>query len=225
MPKTKGGKERPLIEREIKLRLGPAGAESAGPDDMTTAEQLRSRLAASDAVLVHDRAFEDNVLFDRDAELLSQGIVLRLRLFSKNHDDSAATLTFKGPSSFEGEQKIREEVDLGCASGVAATAFLEGLGYRATMRYQKFREIWSLESDAGAVEICLDETPIGDFVELELVTHVSRHPDPIESAREALGLETLTAEVHSYPGLYAEYRARNPNAPADMVFEPEAPGS
>jgi predicted adenylyl cyclase CyaB len=219
------GPASPLVEREVKLRLASVETATQVPGaglGLVDLTEVRRRVAASGALLVHERALEDNLLFDRGNELRQKGIVLRLRHYGAHEEGAVppATLTFKGPSSFEGDHKIRDEVDLDCASGVAAAAFLEGLGYRSTVRYQKYREVWRLENEQGVVEVCLDETPIGDFVELEFITGKSENRvDPIEEARRALGLEHQAAERLSYAGLYAQYRLLHPQAPADMVFD------
>ena len=47
------------------------------------------------------------------------------------------------------------------------TKVLEGLGMNICFEYSKFREIFRLSLDQGQVYICLDETPVGIFAELE----------------------------------------------------------
>jgi len=62
------------------------------------------------------------------------------------------------------------------------------------------------------VEACLDETPIGCYLELE------GRPDSILAGAERLGLSMDHAVTLSYPELYDRHRRRFPNAPPFMVF-------
>ena len=85
-------------------------------------------------------------------------------------------------------------------------AILENLGYEQIHRYQKYREEWRL----GGVIICLDRTPIGDFVEFE--------GDAASRLAERFGLDPKDAELRSYLKLYEDYRKTEPTAPEEMVF-------
>jgi hypothetical protein len=68
------------------------------------------------------------------------------------------------------------------------------------------REEWRL----GTETICLDHTPIGDFVEFE--------GDRAEAVAKRCGFDPDKALRKSYLMLYAEHLAANPAAPFDMVF-------
>ena len=43
----------------------------------------------------------------------------------------------------------------------------ERLGFRRAFRYQKYRTTYTLQLDGGQVEVAFDETPMGNFVEIE----------------------------------------------------------
>ena len=73
-------------------------------------------------------------------------------------------------------------------------------------RYQKIREEWRL----GAETICLDHTPIGDFVEFE--------GEKAEAVAKRCGFDPATAVRKSYLMLYEDWIAEHPDAPRDMVF-------
>ncbi len=163
---------------------------------------LRVRLRALSAVPVSSRALEDNVVFDRHGELAAKGALLRLR-----RDAKGVRLTFKGPASFEGGVKLREELEAQVASNPeAAAAILLALGYEPVRRYQKRREEW----DLAGVTVALDETPLGGFVELE-------GEGAAEAARRC-GFDPEAAERRDYLALWEDHRRDHPEAPADMVF-------
>ena len=84
----------------------------------------------------------------------------------------------------------------------------ERLGFRRKFRYEKRREEWRF-SDC---DVALDETPIGNFVEIE------GDPAAIRRAVAALALDFASAIPYSYAGLYARKRKEDPALPEDMVF-------
>ena len=59
--------------------------------------------------------------------------------------------------------KLRRELEITVQDSESALALFTALGYDVVRRYQKIREEWRL----GSETICLDHTPIGDFVEFE----------------------------------------------------------
>lgn len=162
---------------------------------------LRERLAELGAERVAPAGFEENFLFDRDGELESEGLLLRLRT-----DAQGARLTFKGPGRFEGETKVRLELETEVGDAEAARRILESLGYRATRRYQKYREEWRL----GGVVVALDRTPIGEFAEFE--------GEGAEKVARRCRFDLRTAERRTYLQLYSAHRKGHPGAPADMIF-------
>jgi adenylate cyclase class 2 len=135
-----------MTESEIKLRVADAAS-------------ARRAVLGIGATLARARHFEDNVLLDDDAGTLRQrGSVLRVRRV-----DDAGVLTYKGPVQMVEGIKSREELETALADPAAAQSVLVALGYRPMFRYQKYREVY----DHGDVEIVIDETPIGVFLEVE----------------------------------------------------------
>lgn len=176
------------VESEIKLRMpGPGPAREA--------------VARLGATLVRSRHFEDNVLFD-DARsaLVSSGRTLRLR-----RTDEATVLTFKGPRDDREGVKSRQEIEVKAGPGEADAlqAVLAAVGFRPLFRYQKYREAYRL----GEVEIVVDETPIGTFLEIE------GPPAQIHAAARALGLGPRDYITESYAGLFQAEGGKG-----DMVF-------
>jgi len=184
-------KPRSAEERELKFRT--EGLES-----------VRERLIELEAERVGPSHFEDNWLLDRNGELLERGCVLRLRF-----DGFGAHVTFKGPRRMDGPTKVRTEHEFTVGDLEQARALFESLGYQVVRRYQKMREPWRL----GGVEVALDHTPIGDFVEFE--------GGRAETLATRCGFDPLRAEKRSYLRLYDDYLREHPNAPPEMVFPAE----
>jgi adenylate cyclase class 2 len=163
------------VEREVKLAVGRA-------------EEARAALARLGAECVRARHFEDNVLFD-DAEssLVRGGRTLRLR-----RTEAGALLTHKGPRRDQDGVKARPEQETAVHDPDALQAILEALGLRPVFRYQKYREVYRW----GGVEIVLDETPIGTFLEIE------GPAADIHQAAAALGYAAADYIRDSYAGLF-----------------------
>jgi adenylate cyclase, class 2 len=176
------------VESEIKLRM-------EGPD------AARSALAALGARPARERHLEDNALYD-DAQysLFDRGRALRLRRAA-----GRAIVTFKGPREERADGvKSRPEIELEVADADAFESILTALGFRRVFRYQKYRETYAWRD----VEIVLDETPIGTFLEIEgpIAT--------IHAAAAALGRSPADYIAESYAALFFASGRRG-----DMVFE------
>lgn len=176
----------PTSEKEIKLRF---------PDPSAA----RMAVEASGARLLVQRAFEDNVLFDRRGEVRGAGCLLRLRTVA----GGAPVVTFKGTRSIEEGVKSRIEIETTVGDAGAFRRILEGLGYTPVFRYQKYRETW----EWGDAHVLVDETPIGVFVEIEgpLAT--------IHDAARSIGAGPRDYIVASYAELFLGAGGKG-----DMIF-------
>jgi len=155
---------------------------------------------------LYPETFEDNIVLDRRGELRTKGALLRVRKFGKY-----VLATYKGPMSIDGGVKTREEVQTGLESFEKAIALFESLGFRPTFRYQKFREVWSLQE----TEVVLDRTPIGEYFEIE---------GPLEMIRSVvtrLSLNMDEAIRSSYAELYRQHRRLRTDLPENMIFDPQ----
>ena len=174
------------VESEIKL-------EMAGP------EAARQKVRGLGATLARPRHFEDNLLLDDAAgSVAARGLSLRLR-----RTDAGTVVTYKGPRRDTGGVKSRPEIETGVSNGDAVQALLEGLGFRPVFRYQKYRETYRWDG----VEIVVDETPVGTFLEIE-----GPVADIHEAAR-ALGYAPDDYVLDSYASLFFERGGQG-----DMVF-------
>jgi adenylate cyclase class 2 len=134
------------------------------------------------------RHLEDNALFDdRRRSLRASGFVLRLR-----RNDQGAILTVKGPKREAAGVKSRPEAEVGVEDAARAEELLGLLGYERVFRYQKYREVWHWRG----VEIVLDETPEGTFLEIE------GEVEGIHAAARALGRSPDDYLLDSYVSLF-----------------------
>jgi adenylate cyclase class 2 len=160
--------------------------------------------------MLHQLAFEDNVVFDDAAGTLRQGgRLLRLRTWA-----GTQVLTFKGPATFVGSVKQRRELETEIGDGETFGVILGELGLRPVRRYQKRRELWQVDRAL----VALDETPMGCFVELE------GNDVDLPALARGLGLDPSQALRGTYIELWNDHRALHPEAPADMVFGGDAAG-
>jgi adenylate cyclase, class 2 len=175
-------------ENEVKLRVARA-------------DEARADLTGHGAVRVRPRHFEDNVLFDDAARSLGRrGCALRVRT-----TDAGGVLTYKGPRTDREGVKTREEWETEVTDPAAARAIVEALGLRPVFRYQKYREVYHW----GGVEIVVDETPIGVFLEIE------GELPAIHAAAAALGYGPSDYIRESYASLFLAG-----GGTGDMVFAP-----
>jgi adenylate cyclase class 2 len=137
------------VETEIKFRV----------DDLAG---LAQRLEAAGFRLETPRAFESNVLYDTPSrQMRARTEILRIRSYAGRCTVTHKRLPDIGPG--EDRHKHRIETETEVADGDAlATVFLS-LGLAAAFRYEKWRAEWS----DGQGHCVVDETPIGNYAELE----------------------------------------------------------
>ncbi len=167
--------------------------------------RVRERLRALGARSVSDLHFEANELYDDPSgRLFRSGSTLRVR-----RAGGETILTYKGPARFEEGIKQRVERETRVSDAEEIEAILEALGLVPRFRYEKRRDEWRLDSAL----VALDETPIGNYVEIE--------GDPAEIRRVvvALDLDFASAIPYSYAKLYERKRKEDPELPEDMVFQ------
>jgi adenylate cyclase class 2 len=112
-----------------------------------------------------------------------------------------------------GEQryKIREEHETPVGDPDATSRLLHRLGFKPGYRYQKYRTVFVLDNLA----LCLDETPLGCFVELE------GPPEEIDRAAQRLGFTPDQYIRESYRELHVLDARRRGVPMGDLLMEPE----
>lgn len=154
------------------------------------------------------RGLEENVIYDTSAGLLrKRRSLLRIRTFRGCH-----TLTYKERAGEWKRYKIRREIETPMADCMAARKILAGLGYQPVFRYQKYRTVYRAPRNWRGGEVMLDETPIGNYLELE------GNQAWIRRLAGRLGAEPKEFITKDYGALYAEWCRHRGRKITDMVF-------
>ena len=185
-------------ETEVKLEVRKPGA-------------LKRRLRQLGFRCIAPRHFESNALFDfPDLRLWKGRSLLRLRLAGKRW-----VLTFKGAPVESRGYKVRREIETEIEAGDRMKEVLEGLGLRAAFRYEKYRTAYARGAgarNAGEPLLLYDETPIGNYVELEGPRRW------IDAIAQQLGYGRADYITASYGSLYRQKCQERGEAPGDMLF-------
>ena len=164
---------------------------------------LRQKLAQAGFREVTPRTHEMNVLYDFPGRVLRErGELLRLRQYGERW-----TLTHKA-RGVVGKHKQREETETSLADGPAMEKMLNQLGLSESFRYEKFRSEWS----DGHGHIVVDETPVGNFAEIEGAA------EWIDKMAGVLGVKAQQYITKSYAELFEEWRKRTRSAATAMTF-------
>jgi len=182
------------FEIEIKLRL---------PPDVSKIRQTLRKLGFRVAV---PRSLETNVLFDNPKDPLGkQGKLIRIRRVGSN-----ALLTYKGPSK-SSRYKKRQELEVNLSDASITEKIFQQIGYQPVFRYEKFRTEFA-EPSEPAGKVLLDETPVGNFLELEGA------PRWIGRTARRLGFSEADYITGSYGYLYMLYCREHRIHREDMLF-------
>ncbi len=178
------------LEVEIKFRI----------DDVSS---LTGRLKKAGIRLITPRTHEINTLFDLPGfPLRSQGKLLRVRNYGGNW-----TVTFKGKVQ-AGRHKSRPEIETQVKDGEALTAILESAGFEPVFSYEKFRSEWT----DGRGHIVVDETPIGNFGEIE------GRSEWIDEIAGQLQISPAQYITDSYGMLFQKWKQYTGSDTKDMLF-------
>jgi adenylate cyclase, class 2 len=181
------------LEVEIKLRL---------PADLNP---IRRKLRQESFHVAKRRILEMNTLFDNpEQSLRNQGKLIRIR-----HVGAESILTYKGPST-PGRHKRRPEIEVALPDPTTFEEILRQIGYDPVFRYDKFRTEFGPDDGEGTV--MLDETPIGNFLEVEGSGRW------IDRTAKALGFTRADYVTSSYGFLYLTYCRERRIKPGNMVF-------
>jgi len=188
---------KPPIETEIKLRV-----ESIA--------KTRALLRRHGFKITTLRVFEQNlVLDDERGTIRERGMLLRVRAAGKPGGMKIITCTFKGPET-PGRHKSREEREFGASDLESCVAVFAALGLREVFRYEKYRTEFARDHEPGLVT--LDETPIGNFMELEGPARW------IDRTAKVLGFPREAYVTDSYGKLYEDWCLATGVEPKDMRF-------
>ncbi len=170
-----------MIETEVKIRI----------KDIDSAVK---RIIQQGASLEKERYLEENTLYDFSAQLLyKKRQALRLRRINKK-----TFLAFKGAPQKSRKFKIREEYETEVKNEREFKKILKSVGLSPTFQYKKYRRAFRKKR----LKICLDETPAGNFLELE-----GKREDIVKTAK-ALGFSKKEFIKSDYIQLIKEARKK-----------------
>jgi adenylate cyclase class 2 len=172
---------------------------------------ILGRLAELGFRTTRARHFESNYLYDfPDQRLRKARCLVRVRFAGDQ-----GLLTYKGAPLASRDYKIRREIETHVEDGHRLREILLLLGLRETFCYEKFRTLFAPRGKgdaARAPHLVFDETPIGNYLELE---GPQRWID--EVARQ-LGYTRGDYITDSYATLYRRKCEVEGKTPGNMVF-------
>jgi len=164
---------------------------------------LARKLRGAGFRLVTQRTHEMNTLYDLPGEVLrKRKELLRLRKYG-----SSWKLTHKS-SGKTGRHSSRVELETGVDDGNKMDAILCALGYAPSFRYEKFRAEWTDKKG----QVVVDQTPIGDFCEIE---GPSRW---IDATARRLGVNREQYITKNYATLFADWTKETGSPATEMTF-------
>ena len=183
------------VETEIKFRVGNLA-------------DLDRTLQQAGFHLDTPRTFESNVLYDtRDRQMRARTEILRIRTYGDKTTLTHKRLPEQGPG--EDRHKHRIETETEVADGKALAEVFQSLGLVPAFRYEKWRTEWS----DGEGHCVVDETPIGNFAELE------GEPGWIDRVAAQLGVPHSEYMTLSYGRLFEQWREEHHSTAEDLTFE------
>ena len=168
-------------------------------------DALIARLRELKLEEVTPRTHELNRLFDLPGRpLRSRGELLRLRKYGESW-----VLTHKAKSKEDGgPHKTRVETETRVENGEKMEAILRALHFDLCFRYEKFRAEWKDEQG----HVVIDETPIGNFAEIE------GPAEWIDSIASKLGVAHSDYITETYAGLFFSWKRETSSAVDEMTF-------
>jgi adenylate cyclase class 2 len=165
---------------------------------------LARKLRAAKFHLGTRRTHEMNTLYDLPGEVLrKRKELLRLRNYGSDWK-----LTHKSGSQVK-RHSSRVERETSVGDGKQTEAILQALGYSPSFRYEKFRAEWT----DGKGQVVVDQTPIGNFCEIE------GKPRWIDATAKKLGVSRDQYIMKNYATLFAEWKHETRSAANEMTFK------
>jgi adenylate cyclase class 2 len=201
--------------------------------------KLQARLPGLGFHLVTPRTFEQNTLYDTpERTLRAAKQILRIRqygdLWTLTHKRPADPSTDGDPARYgdPSSYKVRIETETHVEDGPTLGAVFERLGYAPVFHYEKYRTEWSystltIDGPLFADRTCpsevfaaapnghlvIDETPIGDYAELE------GPPEWIDRTLALLGVAASDCLTNSYGSLFLDWKQRSGSLAENLTFD------
>jgi len=183
------------IETEIKFKVSDLSG-------------LAERLKSAGFTLHTPRAFESNVLYDTpDRRMRARTEILRIRNYAGHWTVTHKRLPDNHPGVDTHKHRIETESEV--ADGRAFEEIFLALGLVAAFRYEKWRTEWH----DGKGHCVVDETPIGNYAELEGTA------EWIDRAAVRLGLSKTDYITLSYGRLFEQWCSEHRAQATDLTFD------
>ncbi len=175
----------------------------AGERVSSSGKILTAEIKAAGFRLVTKRTHEMNTLYDQPSQTLRRrGALLRVRKYGQKW-----TVTYKDKGK-HGRHKSRREIETPVEQGQVLAQILQEIGFKPDFSYEKYRTEWA--DDSGHVVI--DETPIGNFGEIE------GQPKWIDTVAQRLEISSEQYITASYAELFAQWKRATKSKAAHMLF-------
>ncbi len=182
------------IETEIKFLVADLAA-------------LAAKLPAAGFRLQTPRSFESNTLYDTaDRQLRARTEILRIRGYAGRWLLTHKRLPTSGPG--EDRHKHRIETETLVSDGSALAELFLSLGFVESFRYEKWRAEWT----DGQGHCVVDETPIGNYAELEGPS------EWIDRTAPLLGIHPAQYITLSYGRLFDQWCAQHGSNAQNLTF-------
>ena len=169
---------------------------------------LERKLIAHGFHRVTPRTFEKNVLFDTpDRRLRAQQSILRIRQYGERWVITHKALPKNNDPAARHKHRIETETQV--TDGDAMSVIFSQLGYTPAFTYEKWRTEWS----DGKGYCVVDETPVGNFAELE---GESAWIDRVAAKLDVPHSEYMTL---SYGRLFELWRDEHHSSAEHLTFE------
>jgi adenylate cyclase class 2 len=150
------------------------------------------------------RTHEMNTLYDLPGTpLRRRKELLRIRQYGQEW-----TLTHKSGGKV-GRHSSRTELETEVSDGKKMDVILRALGYAPSFRYEKFRAEWT----DGKGQVVVDETPIGNFCEIE------GPPRWIDATARKLGVTREQYIMKNYATLFSNWKLETKSRMQEMTFK------
>jgi adenylate cyclase, class 2 len=169
--------------------------------------ELEEKLRSLGFHTVTPRTFERNTLYDTpDRKLRASQAILRVRKYGDRWVLTHKCLPPDHDPNARHKHRIETETEI--ADGDALGVIFTQLGYSPVFVYEK----WRAEYADATGHCVLDETPIGNFAELE------GPEDWIDAISARLGLDPSSLMTLSYGRLFENWRKETHSSASDMTF-------
>jgi adenylate cyclase, class 2 len=181
-------------------------------------EALQTRLPPLGFHLVTPRTFEHNTLYDTPSrDLRARREILRIRQYGPLCTVTHKRLPNQQDPVDTTRYKIRIETETTIAEPEAMSEIFQQLGYSPAFVYEKYRTEWSCTAGTIIAHLVIDETPIGNYVELEGPTAW------IDQTLIDLNIDPATCLTDSYGKLFLDWKQRTASPAENLTFNEITP--